>query len=89
MSLVLHVELERESDSRWIADVTSIPGVLVYGATPMEAFRSAQALALEVIADRLKHGEDPLTGQATESVEPLPSIDFSEFSSEWQAALAH
>ncbi len=46
MSLVLHVELEKESDSRWIADVTSIPGVLVYGATPMEAFRSAQSAGL-------------------------------------------
>jgi predicted RNase H-like HicB family nuclease len=76
MGLVLHVELEKESDSRWIADVTNIPGVLVYGTTPIEAFRSAQALALEVIADRLKHGEDPLAGQATPSVEPLPSIDF-------------
>jgi len=88
MGLVLHVELEKETESRWIADVTNLPGVLVYGTTPMEAFRSAQALALEVIADRAKNGEDPLTGKATASLGPLPSIAFSEFSPERQAALA-
>ncbi len=65
--LVLAVELEEERETgRWIAEVVSIPGVMVYGSTKAEAFRRAQALAFEVLADRLKHNEDPLTGRPTE-----------------------
>jgi predicted RNase H-like HicB family nuclease len=61
--LRLNVELEEERESgRWIADVTDLPGVLVYGATAFEALAKAKMLALEVIGDRLAHGEDPLTG---------------------------
>ena len=56
------IELEQDGD-RWIADVVDLPGVMVYyGATKGEAFCAAEALALEVLADRLKHGEDLLTG---------------------------
>ena len=29
----LVIELEREEDGRWIADVEALPGVMVYGAT--------------------------------------------------------
>lgn len=53
----LIVELEREIDGRWIADVTELPGVMVYGPTREAAFSAAQALALRVLADRLEHGE--------------------------------
>ncbi len=53
----LRVELEQEDDGRWIAEVVALPGVLAYGSTREEAFASAQALALRVIADRLEHGE--------------------------------
>jgi predicted RNase H-like HicB family nuclease len=49
MALVLHIEFEQESDGRWIADVVDLPGVMVYGQSQTEAFRSAQALALEII----------------------------------------
>lgn len=51
------VELERESDGRWLADVPTLRGVMAYGATPQEAISKAQALALRVIADRLEHDE--------------------------------
>lgn len=51
------VELEREEDGRWIADVPDLPGVMVYGATKEEALRAVEALALRVLADRLEHGE--------------------------------
>ncbi len=44
------IEVEREEDGRWIAEVTDIPGVLAYGATPDEAIARAKALALRVIA---------------------------------------
>ncbi len=53
----LVIELEREEDGRWIADVEALPGVMVYGATREEAITRVQALALHVIADRLEHGE--------------------------------
>ncbi len=57
MSQVFTVEIEREEDGRWIAEVPALPGVLAYGSTQAEALVSAQALALRVLADRLEHGE--------------------------------
>jgi len=54
---MFHVEIEQETDGRWIADVPSLPGVLAYGATRDEALTRAQALSLRVLADRLEHGE--------------------------------
>lgn len=55
----LTVELDRETGGRWIADVTELPGVMVYAATRDEALAAAQALALRVLADKLEHGEAP------------------------------
>jgi predicted RNase H-like HicB family nuclease len=57
----LTVEIDREDDGRWIAAVTSLPGVLTYGATREEAIRACHALALRVIADRIEHGEQPFS----------------------------
>lgn len=57
MSMRLLVELDREVDGRWIADVPDLPGVLVYGTTRESALSAVQALALRVLADRLEHGE--------------------------------
>ena len=53
----LSVELEQEEDSRWIAEVPDLPGVLAYGASREEALAHVQALALRVLAERLEHGE--------------------------------
>jgi predicted RNase H-like HicB family nuclease len=53
----MRIELEREEDGRYIAEVTDLPGVLAYGATEREALDKAKALALRVLADRLEHGE--------------------------------
>lgn len=53
----LTVEIEREEDGRWIAEVMGLPGVLAYGASREDALATAQALALRVLADRLEHGE--------------------------------
>ena len=54
----LHIEIDRETDGRWIADVPDLPGVSTYGASRAEAVAKAKALALRVIADRLEHGEE-------------------------------
>lgn len=51
------IEIEREEDGRWIAEVSDLPGVLAYGKTREEAIAKVEALALRVIADRLDHGE--------------------------------
>jgi predicted RNase H-like HicB family nuclease len=53
------IELELETDGRWIADVINLPGVLTYGSTREEALAKAQALALRVEAEKLEHGERP------------------------------
>lgn len=53
----LVVEVEREVDGRWLADVPDLPGVMAYGATQDEAMAKAKALALRVLAERLEHGE--------------------------------
>jgi predicted RNase H-like HicB family nuclease len=58
--MTLGIEIEREEDGRWIAEVPSLPGVLAYGATESEARARVRALALRVLADRLEHDEaDP------------------------------
>ena len=51
------LEIEREADGRWIAEVMDIPGCMTYGATRDEAIRNAEVLALRVIADQLDAGE--------------------------------
>jgi predicted RNase H-like HicB family nuclease len=51
------VELEQETDGRWIAEVVSLPGVLAYGASREQALAKAEVLALRVLADRLESGE--------------------------------
>ena len=53
----MRIEIEREEDGRWIAEVPDLPGVMVYAPTQQEAIFKAEALALRVIADRLDHGE--------------------------------
>jgi predicted RNase H-like HicB family nuclease len=53
----LVIELEREDDARWIAEVPSLPGVMVYGQNREEALARIEILALRVLADRLEHGE--------------------------------
>ena len=53
----MKIEVEREDDGRWIADLPDLPGVMVYGDTEKQAVAKVEALALRVIADRLDHGE--------------------------------
>ncbi len=62
------VEIEQETDGRWIAEVQELSGVLCYGASREEALAKAEALALRVVADQLETGE---------KVSKLTSIAFS------------
>jgi predicted RNase H-like HicB family nuclease len=52
------VEIEKEEDGRWIAEIPKLSGVMAYGETSAEAAGKAQALALRVIAERIEHGEE-------------------------------
>lgn len=55
--MTFKVELEREDDGRWIAEVLDLPGVMAYGKSAEEVQAKIQALALRVVADRLENGE--------------------------------
>jgi len=53
----MQIEIDREDDGRWLAEIPELPGVMVYGETQAEAVAKVKALALRVMADRLEHGE--------------------------------
>jgi predicted RNase H-like HicB family nuclease len=55
--MTFRIDLDREADGRWIAEVAELPGAMVYGATQAEATAKVKALALRAIADRLEAGE--------------------------------
>ncbi|HEU4852768.1 MAG TPA: type II toxin-antitoxin system HicB family antitoxin [Telluria sp.] len=55
MNLTLEIELE--TDGRWLAEIPQLPGVLAYGATAKDAMAKAQGIALRVLADQLDHAE--------------------------------
>jgi predicted RNase H-like HicB family nuclease len=48
---MLKIEIEREDDGRWIAEVPELPGALAYGSSEAEARIKVTALALHIIAD--------------------------------------
>ncbi len=54
----MKIEIEREDDGRWIAEIPELPGVMAYGGSRNEAISKAEALALRVLADRLERGEE-------------------------------
>jgi predicted RNase H-like HicB family nuclease len=51
------VELEREVDGRWIAEVPAVPGAIVYGSSPEQAVGRVRRLAAGVIEHRRMRGE--------------------------------
>jgi predicted RNase H-like HicB family nuclease len=54
----MKIEIEKEEDGHWIAEIPDLPGVMVYGDSRNEAISKAKAMALRVLADRLEHGEE-------------------------------
>ena len=55
-TMKLCIEVDREEDGRWIADIPALPGVMVYGSSEVEALNTVKALALHVIADLTESG---------------------------------
>jgi predicted RNase H-like HicB family nuclease len=73
----LKVEIAREDDGRFIAEIAVLPGVLAYGATRQEAIAHAKALALRVIAERIEHDE-PLPSALGGHARRLTQVSFIE-----------
>jgi len=48
--ITLKVDVEREDDRRWHAEVIELPGVVAYGDTQGAAVSKVQALALRVLS---------------------------------------
>jgi len=38
------IEVERETDGRWIAEIPSVPGAIAYGETVHDAIQNALAI---------------------------------------------
>ena len=70
----LTIEIEREADGRWIAEIAALPGALAYGATRDEAIARTEALALRVL--RLTSGTGgECRGTAERSARSMPVCD--------------
>jgi hypothetical protein len=52
MASIVRVELDRENDGRWIADIPSLPGCMAYGASKEQAKENALSLAVKRLAGR-------------------------------------
>jgi hypothetical protein len=52
----LTIELDREVDGRWIAEVPEL-NVVLYGESKPDAIHRAQLAAREIVLDRIAHGE--------------------------------
>ena len=60
----LPIQVEREEDGDWLAEIPDLPGVRASGATPDEAISRVQALGLRALADHVEHGEHFPAGAA-------------------------
>jgi len=68
----MNIELEREEDGRWVAEVPDLPGAMVYRQTREEALAKVEALALRILADRIEYGEN---GSRTQRNVRRPSMN--------------
>lgn len=50
------IEISREEDGRWLAEVPQLYGVVAYSDSEIGALTKAQALALRLLAEQLEAG---------------------------------
>ena len=55
------IEVDKEEDGRWIAEVMELPGVMVYGETKHRAIMRVKLLTLQVIADQAAEEEEEMS----------------------------
>lgn len=51
------IEMDREDDGRWIAEIPAIPSAMAYGSSADDAKKAVTVLALRILADRIEHGD--------------------------------
>jgi predicted RNase H-like HicB family nuclease len=51
LKLKFQIELDREEDGRWMAEIAALRGVMAYGTTKPEAVTKVKALARRVLGD--------------------------------------
>jgi predicted RNase H-like HicB family nuclease len=56
----LTIELDREVDGRWMAEVPEL-NVLLYGDSKQDAIERAQSTARQIVLDRIAHGHVMIT----------------------------
>ena len=59
MNKKYQIDLEQETYGRWIAEIGTLSGSMVYGNSREQAIMIIEALALRILGDRLEHGEAP------------------------------
>jgi hypothetical protein len=52
MNRKYQIELEQETDGRWIAEIEALSGAMVYGNTREQSIMNIEILALRILADR-------------------------------------
>ena len=70
MPLRLTVETERESDGRWIAEVTEFAGVIAYGRSRGDAVKGVKTLPLRVAVERPEQSAASSHTKRTEAIQP-------------------
>jgi predicted RNase H-like HicB family nuclease len=69
-AMAYRIEIEREVDGRWIAEVPGLPGVMAYGKTKRLAIARVKALALRALAEQI---ERDTRSASANSPPPIPS----------------
>ncbi|HNR30334.1 MAG TPA: type II toxin-antitoxin system HicB family antitoxin [Candidatus Hydrogenedentes bacterium] len=54
----MSIEVEQETDGRWIAEAVDFPGAMAYGATQADTVRTVARLVEGIVAERSEHDED-------------------------------
>ena len=54
------IEVEREDDGQWLADVVTVPGAMAYGETRTIAIAAARSLAIRVLSESRSVGPLPI-----------------------------
>lgn len=55
---MIKIEIEKEEEGLWVAEIPAIPGCMRSGKTPSEARREVIVLAFRIVADKLENGEE-------------------------------
>jgi len=57
LRFLVRIEVEQETDGRFIAEIPELPGVMAYGCSREEAVAKVEALALRTLGDRIEQGD--------------------------------